>query len=427
MSQSLPRIADAERRARLAVRHHLTPASYAADVAAAARSLVGLHSTDPASVYLSAWARVGDVTSADIDDALYTSRGVLKHLAMRRTVWALATDLVPMVQVAASDAIAASERRRLARDLERSGITDDGSGWVARAERDAMKALGELGPSLGRELSRAVPLLQTKITVGTGDKAQQIGVVTRVCTILSASGQATRGTSGGAWYDRQPRWVGMQDWVPEVTEQPPLSPAAARGELARRWLAAFGPATFDDLKWWTGWTVAQTRQALAEIGAVEVDLGGSRPGLALADDLERTSAPDSWVALLPALDPTTMGWKDREWYLGAHRSRLFDSNGNAGPTIWADGRVVGGWAQRADGEVVLEFLEDVGAEAVALAAGRSRPPDDLARWSGRSAQLPHPAPARAVDLAHAGRKRSRNAERQRATRRRAYRVWTTGY
>ncbi|MGA9345266.1 MAG: crosslink repair DNA glycosylase YcaQ family protein, partial [Nocardioidaceae bacterium] len=277
------------------------------------------------------------------------------------------------------------ERRRLARDLERSGVTDDGAGWVARAEREAMAALEELGPSLGRELSRAVPMLRTKITGGSLANPQQIGVVTRVCTILSASGQATRGTAGGAWYDRLPRWVRMQDWVPEVTEQPPPTPAAARGELARRWLAAFGPASFDDLTWWTGWTVRHTRAALADAGAVEVDLDGTRAGIALADDLEPTPAPSPWVTLLPSLDPTTMGWKDRDWYLGTHRSRLFDSNGNAGPTIWSEGRVVGGWAQRPAGQVVLEFLEDVGAEAVALGEAEA---DRLTTWLGGTVVRP---------------------------------------
>ena len=57
-----------------------------------------------------------------------------------------------------------------------------------------------------------------------------------------------------------------------------------------------------------------------------------------------------------------MGWQAREWYLGPHRTPLFDSNGNAGPTIWADGHIVGGWAIRPDGEVVMKLLEDVGSE-----------------------------------------------------------------
>jgi hypothetical protein len=60
-----------------------------------------------------------------------------------------------------------------------------------------------------------------------------------------------------------------------------------------------------------------------------------------------------------------MGWKQRDWYLGAHGALLFDRNGNAGPTVWWDGRVVGGWTQRTDGEVVWKLLEDVGADATA--------------------------------------------------------------
>ncbi|MFV1963204.1 MAG: DNA glycosylase AlkZ-like family protein, partial [Acidimicrobiia bacterium] len=41
----------------------------------------------------------------------------------------------------------------------------------------------------------------------------------------------------------------------------------------------------------------------------------------------------------------------------------YDRNGNAGPTIWVDGRVVGGWAQRKSGEVVCELFQDVGKQA----------------------------------------------------------------
>ena len=71
---------------------------------------------------------------------------------------------------------------------------------------------------------------------------------------------------------------------------------------------------------------------------------------------------EPWAALLPSLDPTTMGWKQRSWYLDELGSRLFDRNGNAGPTIWSCGSVVGGWAQRAGGEVVTRLLLDIGRE-----------------------------------------------------------------
>jgi hypothetical protein len=80
-------------------------------------------------------------------------------------------------------------------------------------------------------------------------------------------------------------------------------------------------------------------------------------------DLEPTPQPEPWVALLPTLDPTTMGWYARDWYLGPHRAALFDSAGNAGPTIWADGRIVGGWAVPTSGEGVTRLLDDTGREA----------------------------------------------------------------
>ena len=110
----------------------------------------------------------------------------------------------------------------------------------------------------------------------------------------------------------------------------------------------------------------------------QVDLGGAT-GYVLDGDLEPTPPPEPSAALLPTLDPTTMGWKERDWYLGPHGPTLFDTNGNAGPTVWWDGRVVGGWSQRRDGEIVFELLEDVGADAVAAVEAEAA---RLAGWVG---------------------------------------------
>ena len=99
---------------------------------------------------------------------------------------------------------------------------------------------------------------------------------------------------------------------------------------------------------------------------------------------------EPWAALLPSLDPTTMGWYERDWYLGPHREQLFDTSGNAGPTAWWDGRIVGGWRQADDGEVVLQMLEDVGSEGLlALEQEAVR----LTAWLGGTRVLPRfPSP-----------------------------------
>jgi len=159
------------------------------------------------------------------------------------------------------------------------------------------------------------------------------------------------------------RWAPIERWIGGPLADLPTG--AAQADLVRRWLRAYGPGTGRDIAWWTGLTLGEVRRALAaqDPPAVEVALHDGSVGLTLADDLASTADPGPWVALLPALDATTMGWADRRFFLGEHGPRLFDRNGNAGPTTWADGRIVGGWAQRPDGEVVPILLEDVGAEA----------------------------------------------------------------
>src|SRR5215470_6561970 len=115
----------AERRVRLAVRHHL--ASRAATVAGAAADIVGLHGTDPASVYLAAWARTG-ASPAVIEEALYAEQALVRMLGMRRTVFVVPSDLVPVIQAACTDQIAERMRRDLSRLVQTSGIAADGAG-----------------------------------------------------------------------------------------------------------------------------------------------------------------------------------------------------------------------------------------------------------------------------------------------------------
>lgn len=351
----------AERRARLMRRHHLLPADRAAGVAEASDSLVCLHATDPATVVLSAWARVDGLTVADVDKALYADRTLVKHLCMRRTLFVFRRELLGTIVAAASQRVAEQERRRLARDVEKAGLHEDGAGWLRQAEAAALAGLDRLGEATSTELRAAVPLLEGSMTYAL-DKPYggTIPVGPRVLTCLSAAGLVLRASNRGGWNASRPAWAHTATWLGADPVLPPER--EARADLVRRWLRAFGPATEADLQWWLGSTVTAARQALADVGAVAVDLHGE-PGVVLPDDLDPVAPPEPAAALLPGLDPTTMGWSRRDWYLGPHKAQVFDASGNGGPTAWWDGRIVGGWAQAADGEVVLQLLEDVGADA----------------------------------------------------------------
>jgi hypothetical protein len=354
-----------ERRRRLAVRHHLAgPASSPTEVA---RDLVAMHATDAASVFLSLAARLGGLDIKAIESDLYDQRTLARILGMRRTVWVVPVETVPVVHAACTRAIAALERRKLVQMLQQAGIAGDGARWLRRVENATVAALESKGEATASELSAAVPELRKQILFGEGKKWEGYqGVSTRVLFLLAADERIVRGRPRGSWTSTQYRWSPVSAWWPK--DAMAVSPEAGRVELARHWLEAFGPAPVADLRWWAGWTVAQTKQALAGLATVDVDLDG-QPGIMLADVAGPPRKPAPWAALLPALDPTVMGWSERGWFLGEHRAALFDRSGNAGPTVWWDGRIVGGWAQRKDGEVVFKLLEDVGRDAM-IAVGK---------------------------------------------------------
>ena len=355
----MERIGVQERRARLGVRHHLAVPAARADDAAAA--MVGLHSSDPASVYLSARARVEGFAPADLEDALYRRRSLVRMLGMRRTMFVVPLDLAAVMDEACTKALAPAERARLIRMLEGQGIVRAGRGerWLQRLASDTLAALVARGEATARELTSDVPRLGAKLTFGEGKSwGGTMGVSTRVLFLLAAEGKVVRARPLGTWTSGQYRWATTEAWLGGPLAK--LDHADACAELLGRWLRAFGPVTMTDIRWWTGWTAALAKTTLADLGAVEVRLGDA-VGLLLADDLDRVGAVDPWVALLPGLDPTVMGWKDRAWYLGDHAAELFDRNGNAGPTVWADGRVVGTWAQTGTGDVVIEPIGRIDA------------------------------------------------------------------
>lgn len=345
----------------------------------AAASMVALHATDPATVYLSALARTAEPSLAAVDRALHDDRTLVRVLAMRRTLFVVPTALLAAVEMSSSMAVAANERRRLAGYLADAGI-DDPEAWLAAAAAEVGEALAEAGDGglSAREITARVPRLTARMTIGAGSRNEvSTGATSRVLGVLAAEGRLVRGRTAGGWTTRRYQWHLRHQWLGQDAPPSPIggldedAARAASAELVQRWLRAFGPAPIDDLKWWTGWTVRQLRAALGCLDVAEVELDGGTVGLSLADDLDPLgdSADDCdqpWAALLPALDPTPMGWKERSWYLGEHREPLFDRSGNIGPTVWVDGRIVGGWGQRPGGEISVALLEDVGAGHRAL-------------------------------------------------------------
>ncbi|MFC5267044.1 winged helix DNA-binding domain-containing protein [Kribbella qitaiheensis] len=351
-------VSDDERRARLAVRHALAPGARVDSPEAATRAMTVLHATEPATIYLSCWARVGSLEVEDVDRALYDDRSIVKQLAMRRTLFAFPRDLLPAVWPSASARVAGIERARMTKDAVKAGLAEDGGDWLDRARAEVLAVLADAPDGRSSlDIRQAVPMIDVKVPLAAGATWSASGVLTH----LGATADIVRGTNTAHWRTARPRLTLMRHWLGNV----PASWKAADGyrEIVRRWLHTFGPGTEADLVWWLGATKTVVRAALIELDAVAVSLDHCGTGWLLPDDLDEVPDPGPWVALLPVLDPTVMGWQRRDFYLGAYSDQLFDGRGNAGTTAWVDGRIVGCWTQDAAGAVQVRLLEQVSSPA----------------------------------------------------------------
>lgn len=352
-------LTDHERRRRLAIRHRLRPEERSDDPLEITRSLVGLHGSDPATVFLSAAVRMRSPSVEAIEAALYERRTLVRHHAMRRTVWIMDIDTVRRAHASSTRKIAGTQRRRLVRALEEGSPIERPGPWLDAAMREVLDYIRTNDLTTTRQLGEDLPHLRVPITLPAGGgRTLEVAAHARVVLQAGFEGAVVRARPLGTWISSQYRWSSADRWLAGGFDTLETRPAAAA--LLGQWLERFGPGTENDLRWWTGWTSSQVHTALEDCGAEPAVLEDGVTGWVAAGDAEPVDGPVSeepWVALLPGLDPTGMGWKERRWYLPDDIvRRCVDRNGNIGPTIWADGRVVGGWVQRADGEIAVDVL-----------------------------------------------------------------------
>jgi hypothetical protein len=301
---------------------------------------------------------------------------------MRMTVHAVPSDEVPFFFQAYVERHAQAEFQGWESLLVQAGICQEGEAeaLLKQLHRRVLDVLTEKGPSTARQISQAVPELKARIRHDVGKPYEgEFGIGSRLMLTMSVLGLLVRARPRGTWRSNLYEYAALSDWLPDVDPES-VTPQEARAWLVRRYLAAFGPATLDDVQWWTGFSKGETEEALGTLkpAAVEVSIEGLGDGyLMLAEDAQRLrdfARPDApYVFLLPGLDPYIMGYGDRRRFLAAgHRAKVFDRAGNAMPTLWVNGRVVGAWGQRRDGSVVHGLFEPVGEEERASLAGEVR-------------------------------------------------------
>jgi hypothetical protein len=362
----------------LAHKQHLLPSSQLAGVVQVTRDIMALHATSATGPYLSLRARVPGFQAGMLVDALYEQRSLARVLCMRTTLHVVLSNEVPIFLRAYGDQkdgrVPAEYRGEWL--LSRAGLCqeEEAGALLEKLQSQVLEVLVESGPSTVREISQAVPELKAKIRHSVGKPYEgEFSVGSRLIPSMCVQGLMIRARPRGSWRSSLYEYAALSDWLPDL-DLDSVTPEEAQTWLVRHYLSAFGPATIEDIRWWTGFTKGEVEKAIQPLTreVVEVAIEGMGEGyLMMTEDAQRLDSealPGApYVSFLPALDPYIMGYRDRRRFLAPeHNVHVFDRAGNAMPTVWANGQVVGAWRQRKNGEVVYGLFEEVNEEEQAL-------------------------------------------------------------
>ena len=328
-------------------RHHLDKRAPAGSLLTVASRVCGLHAQLMSSAELAAWARVEGLERRDVQRALWDDRSLIKTWAMRGTLHLLPAHELPLWY----GALATSRRfLKPARWQKYFGITmeelDRLTEAIGTALHDRVMTREELAREVGRVMGSKA--LGAKVAEGSwGTILRPAAFSGRLCFGPSI-GQRVQFTCPASWLS---------------TTLPAIDHKDASADVARRFLAAYGPATYNDLaRWWNGGGVATAKQWIASLGeeasAVEVD---GTPAWLLREHVRqiRKCQPNRSVRLLPAFDPYVVGasWHADQLLPGSLRSRVYRPQGWISPVLLVNGFMQGVWRSRMKGDRVEVTVE----------------------------------------------------------------------
>jgi uncharacterized protein YcaQ len=363
-------------------RHHLDRRAPAGSMLAVASRLCGLHAQVMSSAELALWARVEDLDRQAVRQALWQDRTLVKTWAMRGTL-----HLLPSAELPLWHAVLKTSGRYLRPQAWQNyyGIT------LEELDRltDAVSAALE-----GRVLTREELLREVSRITGSAAFGTKIGE-SSWGTILKPAAFAGRLCFGPSVGQRV-RFTRPDTWLAE-TSCPPGSPVdlqAATIEITRRFLAAYGPATYHDLaRWWGGASnVSVARQWIRalgdEVSPVEVD--GVQAWMLDADVREMPDlASVRSVRLLPGFDQYVVAASHHAEKLlpGDLRHRVYRPQGWISPVLLVNGRMHGTWRHNVTGGRVEVVIEPFVKTPVWVRRGAAQEAKRLAAFLGGKLKL----------------------------------------
>ena len=314
---------------------------------AVASRLCGLHAQVLSSAELTAWARVEGLERGAVSRSLWEDRTLVKTWAMRGTLHLLPAGELPLWHAGLS-----TSRRYLrpAAWQKYFGITLEELDQLTEAVGRALDGRVMTREELVREVAR----LTGSTAFGSKLAESSWGTILKPAAF---TGRLCFGPSLG----QRVRFTRPDTWLNSVL--PPSDPQAAPAAITRRFLAAYGPATYHDLaRWWNGGGISTARQWVASLGdeACPVEVEGAQAWMLAAHARKaRELAPAHSVRLLPGFDQYVVAASHHAGRLlpGDFRSRVYRPQGWISPVLLVNGRMEGIWRHETKGSRVAIVIE----------------------------------------------------------------------
>jgi hypothetical protein len=321
-------------------RHHLDRRAPAGSMLAVASRLCGLHAQVMSCAELTLWARVEDLDRRAVQRALWEDRTLVKTWAMRGTLHLLPASELPLWHAALRTS---GRYLRPAAWQKYFGITMEELDRLTAAVATALDGRVMTRAELMREVERLTgsPAFGNKLAQSWGTILKPAAFAGALCFGPSV-GQRVQFTHPGSWLNRAGKRVANP-------VHPPADPQAATAAVTRRFLAAYGPATYHDLaRWWNGGGVTNARQWIAALGeeVTPVELDGAQAWMLTGDAREaRELPPVRSVRLLPCFDQYVVTASCHAEHLlpGDWRRRVYRPQGWISPVLLVNGRMEGTW------------------------------------------------------------------------------------
>ncbi len=345
---------------------------------AVASRLCGLHAQVMSSAELTLWARVEGLDRQAVARALWQERTLVKTWAMRGTLHLLPSSELPLWHAG----LCADRFLKPALWKKYFGITIEELDQVTEAIGAALD-----GRLLTREaLAQEVERITGSAAIGSKVAESSWGTLLRPAAF---TGRLCFGPSVG----HRVQFTRPDSWLAAVGHtSTPVDPQAAPPAITRRYLSAYGPATYRDLARWWNCGTGMARQWIASLGeeATAVELEGT-PAWMLTADLRkmRDLAPARTVRLLPGFDQYVVASSCHTASLlpGDFRAKVFRPQGWISPVLLVNGRMEGTWRHQIKGSRVEVEIEPFVQAPAWVRRGAEQEGERLAGFLGGSLQL----------------------------------------